>query len=441
MSGAPPSDSYDVIVAGGGPAGACCATLVAQAGRRVLLLERAPEPPFKLGESLMPATYWSLGRLGMLDALRASAFPKKFSVQFFSPNGKGSAPFYFFETDPHESSQTWQVLRSEFDRMLLANAREKGVEVRQGATVREVLFEAERAVGVRAELPADPSDRGGAARTVDLAARVVVDATGQSAMLSRRLGLKWDDPRLRHVAYFTHVEGARRDTGIDEGAILVLNTTGRDSWFWFIPLPGDRVSVGVVGPVDVLVPRYPGDPQAAFDGELARCPGLVPRLAGARQLFPVRAVRDFSYLSRQIAGDGWILAGDAFGFLDPIYSSGVLLALKSGELAADAILDGLAAGDLSAARLRRHEADYVAGMLAIRSLVYAFYDPDFSFRTFLRRHPDLRQEVIDLLSGNVFRKPVGRLLAALEDWEREGGDGGDDGGDGRGEPATVEAGG
>ena len=156
----------------------------------------------------------------------------------------------------------------------------------------------------------------------------------------------------------------------------------------------------------------------------------------------MRAVRDFSYLSRQIAGDGWILAGDAFGFLDPIYSSGVLLALKSGELAADAILDGLAAGDLSAARLRRHEADYVAGMLAIRRLVYAFYDPGFSFRTFLRRHPDLRQEVIDLLSGNVFRKPVGRLLAALEDWECHGGDGGDGGDGGRvGEPAAAEAGG
>ena len=253
---------------------------------------------------------------------------------------------------------------------------------------------------------------------------MVVDATGQRALLSRRLGLKSDDPDLRQVSYFTHFVGAARDGGLDEGATLILHTRGRASWFWFIPLPDDRASVGVVGAVEDLVRRYPGDPQAAFDGELARCPALAPRLAGARQLFPIKVARDFSYLSRRIAGDGWMLAGDAFGFLDPIYSSGIFLALKSGEFAADAIVDGLAADDLSAARLRRFEAEYVAGMVAIKRLVHAFYDPEFSFSTFLRRYPECRGSVVDLLVGNVYRKPVGGLLRALDAWQAERGSAG-----------------
>ena len=132
--------TYDTIVIGGGPAGSTVATLVAEQGHRVLLLERATTPQFKIGESLIPATYWTFKRLGMLEKLRASHFPQKYSVQFYSRSGKGSTPFYFFQTNPHESAVTWQVLRSEFDEMLLDNATEKGVEVRRGVGVREVPF-------------------------------------------------------------------------------------------------------------------------------------------------------------------------------------------------------------------------------------------------------------------------------------------------------------
>ena len=140
--------NYDTIVIGGGPAGSTVATLVAEQGHRVLLLERATTPQFKIGESLIPATYWTFKRLGMLGKLRASHFPQKYSVQFYSRTGKGSTPFYFFQTNPHESAVTWQVLRSEFDQMLLDNAKEKGVEVRRGVGVREVLFEGDTATGV-----------------------------------------------------------------------------------------------------------------------------------------------------------------------------------------------------------------------------------------------------------------------------------------------------
>ena len=143
--------NYDVVVIGGGPGGTTAATLVAEKGHRVLLLERDKSPQFKVGESLMPATYWTFKRLGIIEKLKDSHFPEKYSVQFYSSSGKASAPFYFYRNDPHESSMTWQVLRSEFDQMLLENAEEKGAEVQRGVSVHEVLFDGEKAVGVRAK--------------------------------------------------------------------------------------------------------------------------------------------------------------------------------------------------------------------------------------------------------------------------------------------------
>ncbi|HEX2223890.1 MAG TPA: NAD(P)/FAD-dependent oxidoreductase, partial [Thermoanaerobaculia bacterium] len=372
------------------------ATLTAQQGHRVLLLERARYPRFKIGESLMPATYWTLERMGVLQKIKDSRFVRKYSVQFYTRTGKGSAPFYFQETDPHESSVTWQVLRSEFDALLLEHAAEQGVEVRRGANVKDVLFEGERAVGVQAEFEGEG--------TLDLSCRVVVDATGQTALISRKLGLRQPDPELKKASFFTHFEGAYRDPGIDEGATLVLHTETADAWFWYIPLPDDRVSVGVVGSPEYLLAGRQGDPQALFEQEVARCPALKPRLEGARQLFPVQATRDFSYRSSRVAGDGWVLVGDAFGFLDPIYSSGVFLALKSGEMAADAIHDALTADDVSAARLGAFGPGFAEGMESMRKLVYAFYEKDFSFAQFLGQFPEHRLELIHLLVGNVFRE-------------------------------------
>ena len=398
---------YDVITIGGGPGGAAASTLLAQRGYKVLLLERSRTPRFKIGESLMPATYWTLERMGVLPRMQDSHFPKKYSVQFYNKTGKASVPFYFTETDPSESSQTWQVLRSEFDALLLDNAREQGVEIRRGALVKDVLFEGDRgdcARGVRVELP-DEGEK-------EIRCRVVVDASGQSAIISKKLGLRRHDPELKKAAYFTHFQGALRDPGIDEGATLVIRTQEGKSWFWYIPLPDDRVSVGVVGGLDYLVTGRPADPQQVFEEEVERCPALQPRLANATQVFPVQATRDFSYRSSRIAGDGWVLVGDAFGFLDPIYSSGVLLALKSGELAADSVHEGLAASDLSGARLGAHGPRFTAGMEAMRKLVYAFYEQDFSFAKFLSRHPEHRLNIIHLLVGNV-EQDVGDLFDAM----------------------------
>jgi len=401
------SPEYDVVVAGGGPAGATTATVAAQHGHRVLLVERAGEPRFKVGESLMPATYPIFERLGVLERMRESAFPAKHSVQFFGPSGRAGAPFYFSEFDPEKSAQTWQVRRREFDAMLLDNAAQNGVDVRYGVGLKEVRFDGERAVGVRLG--------GDGQMPIEVDCQVTVDATGQSAFLARHLGLLETDSCLRNAAMFTHYAGAVRDTGIDEGATLILHTENRKAWFWFIPQPDDRVSVGVVGPLDYLIRGRQGDPERVFAEELARCPALRPRLEPARPVMPIQVIRDFSYRSSRIAGDGWVMAGDAFGFIDPIYSTGVFLALKSGEMAADAIHEALEAGDPSAARLGSFEPELRRGMEALRKLVYAYYDPNFSFSDFLRRYPNCRQQLVSMLVGNVYTDPIDDILAALDE--------------------------
>ena len=241
----------------------------------------------------------------------------------------------------------------------------------------------------------------------------MVDATGRSALIARKLGLKVSEPHLRKVSIFSHFRGAKRDPGIDEGATLIMHTRNRDSWFWYIPLAGSVVSVGVVGDLDYLMDGS-GDAQARFDAEIRNCPALEERLRDAEQAIPVRVVQDFSYCAERIAGDGWVLVGDAFAFLDPIYSTGVLLALRSGEWAADAIADGLTKNDLSGAALGAFADPFIAGMRAFRKMVYAFYDRDFNFADFLKAHPECRQGVIDILSGNVFGSGVESIFGPME---------------------------
>ena len=408
---------YDITVIGGGPAGSTVAALTAQHGYRVLLLERETEPSFKIGESLIPATYWTFKRLGVLEKLRKSHFPQKFSVQFYSRSGKAARPFYFFQTNPHESAVTWQVLRSEFDQGLLENAAEKGVEVRRGARVRKVLFEDNAAVGVVVQ---NSGTRGTGPRATEresetIHSTVIVDSTGQSSLIGRQLDMNATEPNLKMASLFTHFEGAHRDEGIDEGATLIMHTETKDSWFWSIPLPYNRTSIGVVGELDYLLQNRRDangklDAQRIFDEELSKCRALKKRLVGAKQLFPIKTTKDFSYRANRIAGNGWVLVGDAFGFLDPVYSTGLFLALKSGEMAADVIVEAFQKNDFSAAQLGSFGPTFVKGMEAFRKLVYAFYTKEFSFARFLSQHPEHQGGIVDILSGDVFTKDVTHIF-------------------------------
>ena len=397
-------NEVDVLVIGGGPAGSTASTLLAQQGLNVRLFERERFPRFHIGESLIPETYWVLKRIGMLDKMKNSHFQQKHSVQFVNAAGKESAPFYFWDNKPHECSQTWQVVRSEFDSMMLDNARENGVDVHQGVRVRDVLFEGDRAVGVKIQQPDGTLE--------DVPAKVVVDASGQSGFIQSRLGLRVWDPVLNKGAIWTYWKGAYRDSGKDEGATMVLQTPDKRGWFWYIPQHGDQVSVGVVRPFDDLF-KGRGSHEQVYNEEVEATPAVKSRIEGAERITGYFATKDYSYRGTQAAGDGWVCIGDAFGFLDPLYSSGVLLALKSGDMAADAIIEGLKAGDTSKEQLGKWAPLFNRGVDRMRRLVCEYYD-GFSFGQFMKKYPELRGTVTDLLIGDLFEDKVDVVWGPLE---------------------------
>ncbi len=399
----------DVIVIGGGPGGSTTSTLIAQQGYRVQLFEREKFPRFHIGESLIPDTYWVLKRLNMLEKMKNSQFVRKYSVQFVGQSGRLSEPFYFRDHNDHECSDTWQVLRSEFDKLMLDNAREHGVDVHEGARVREVLFDGGRATGARVQFEDGKRE--------DIHAKVVVDASGQSALIANKFDLLEKDSDLKKGAVWTYWKGAFRDEGRDEGATMVIQTKGKKGWFWYIPLHNDVLSVGIVRSFDDLFAGNRDHETIYFD-EVEDCPEVKRRIAGATRCDRFYATKDYSYKASQWAGDGWVLVGDAHGFLDPLYSSGVLLALKSGSLAADAIVEALETGDTSGANLGKWGPEFRDGMERMRRLVCEYYD-GFSFGAFVKRHPRFKGHLTDLLIGNLFDDRVGEVFGPMDQMRAE----------------------
>jgi geranylgeranyl reductase family protein len=402
------TNEFDVIVIGGGPAGSSVASILAREGRSVILFEKETFPRHHIGESLMTDTYFTFERMGFLDKLRQSPFVRKYSVQFANQAGKESRPFYFFEANHHESAVTWQVTRAVFDEMLINHAADQGARVHQGTAVKQVLFDGERAVGVEAIIDGS---------AVKFYAKVIVDATGQSAMLSNKFNWRVRDPKLKKAVLYSYFKGAHREPDLNGGATLVLRTErGSAGWFWYIPLENDITSVGIVADPDYLVKGRGQDLAKIFHEEIEKCEPCRRRVEGAERVDKIYSILDYSYRSKQCAGDGFMLIGDAYGFLDPIYSSGVLLALKMAELAADAIHDAFNSDDFSARRLGQFQAKLDRGIESMRKLVYAFYDEDFSFSKFLKKYPDQRVNIINLLIGNVFKEGVDDVYGPLSEF-------------------------
>ncbi|MCA9240748.1 MAG: FAD-dependent oxidoreductase [Planctomycetales bacterium] len=410
--------SYDCIVLGGGPAGSTAAALVSQAGLDTLLVERDSFPREHVGESLMPETYWVFEKLGVLDQLKASRFARKVGVQFVNNTGKESQPFFFRSHDPRECSETWHVDRAEFDQMLLENARSKGAECLDQTRALDVLLEGERVVGVRLQ-----NADGSASR---VASRVVMDCTGQQSLLANKFGVKRINPELKKASIWRHYRGAERDESGGGVKTIISHTRDKRAWFWYIPQGDDLVSVGVVGDNDYLL-KGRGKPEHVFQEELAKCDGVRERVQHAEPLDDLRVAKEFSYSTERSAGDGWVLAGDAWGFIDPVYSSGVYFAMKSADMAAECAIDALKHNDPSAARLGAWCAEFASGTKWVRKLVHAFYSGEFRVGKFAREYPQHMPALTNLLIGRMFDAGVPEMFQDLDPWlERMTAEGGED---------------
>lgn len=399
--------NYDALIIGAGPAGTSAATILAEYGHRVLIIEREKFPRYHIGESLIPFTFHALERLGMLPKMRASNFVKKYSVTFVQTDGRRSQPFYFHTRyDKDTIAQTWQVVRSEFDLMMLDNAREKGAEIIEETTVTGLIHENGRVAGVRVK------DANGVAS--EYRAPITLDCTGKEALTSNLNGWRMKDPYLNKIAVWTYYKGSKREPGMDEGATTVAFVPNK-GWFWHIPQHDDMVSVGVVAEGKYLTRDGVKDPEAIFNREVQENEWIKDHLGTGRATGGYHVTSEYSRHSRHCASPGLLLVGDALCFLDPVFSSGVLLALKTGVMAGEEVHKGLLSGDLSPERFTDYGATIRLSIENMRKLVYAFYHPDFSFKDVVMKYPECGGEITDCLSGDV-NKDFTNLWARIREF-------------------------
>jgi flavin-dependent dehydrogenase len=290
--------------------------------------------------------------------------------------------------------------------MLMENARAKGATVLEGVTVKELLKEGGRVTGVRAQLKTG--------ETVEYRAPITLDCSGKESFAAVRNNWRVKDPQLNKVAVWTYYQDALRDPGIDEGATTVAYVPEK-GWFWYIPQHNRMISVGVVAEGKYLTREGVKAPEAIFKREVEQNLWIKSHLAAGRQTGPYFITSEYTHHARHCGTEGLLLVGDAFCFLDPVFSSGVMLALKSGVLAADTVHQGLVKGDLSLANFADYGKTLREGVENMRKLVYAFYHPKFSFRTLTNKYPDAAGKVTDCLSGDV-NKDFSQLWRWIEEF-------------------------
>ncbi|HET9417707.1 MAG TPA: NAD(P)/FAD-dependent oxidoreductase [Chthoniobacterales bacterium] len=357
-------DMYDVAIIGGGPGGSTAAALLARGGRRVVLFEREEFPRFHIGESLLPFSMKAFTRLGLHEKFIRAGFMKKFGGEMFGSCSEKGTKFYFKDAYRSQTDHAYQVTRSDFDKVLLDHAAENGAEVHEQTVVTRVTFANEHvdlAIGQNAS-------------SHNVRARYVIDASGRNSLLGNQLGIKKTYDHLQKLSIFAHYDGVWRPDGID--ATLTLLIRGIDRWFWVIPLTTERTSIGVV--LDKETFRQSAMSAEDFlEHSLAEQPIIAKRMTNAHRASQVHVAADFSYRSTKLHGDRWLLVGDAAGFIDPIFSSGVFLAVFSGEQAADALTEALDHPRRAKRLFRRYDHAVNRAMDIYLRFVNAWYTKEF----------------------------------------------------------------
>ncbi|HET7876101.1 MAG TPA: NAD(P)/FAD-dependent oxidoreductase [Methylomirabilota bacterium] len=382
---------FDVAVIGGGPGGSSTATALARRGHRVLLLERDRFPRFHIGESQLPWSNEVFHALGVQEAIAQAGFVQKWGASFRAFDGVTEQYADFAAAVETPTPQTIQVPRAKFDEILLRHSAGCGVTVLEEHRALEATFEADGA----ALRFAGPD---GAERTVRVSA--VVDASGRAGFLAKTLGRHEVDPLLRNIAVHAQYENVPRSEGRRAGDIRMF-TRPDMGWIWFIPLSEATMSVGAVIPQAVHRRESKPTPEDSLEHYLAETPAAALLLQRSRRVSPARFDADYSYLGTRMAGDRWVAVGDAAAFLDPIFSTGVLLAMQAGLEAAEAIHAGLRAGDLGARRFTEYEKGVRRRYHHFRRFAVGFYDPDFRELWFVRSSRlGIYRAILSVLAGN-----------------------------------------